>query len=213
MSRPPKVVTENEMENDLDKVAEVYWDLYKNYEKGDTELNKAIDDWAGRRYLGNSIDSKLRYAQYISEAAKKKLEKEDYKTFTNEHVIPKENYFLKQIRDIIKKDNLALDEKEKQVKEFIKKRHRICLITADQNTILNKTHKEKLPTKIAKSLEEDPLKEMELEEEFSRYIECGAFEGQKIYKIKGYTKYYEKQNRVYKIDAEEYFTIPKKKKS
>lgn len=210
-----KIVTENEMENDLNKVAEVYWDLYKNYEKGDTELNKAIDDWAGRRYLGNSIDSKLRYAQYISQEALDILTTKNYDglkngNFRSEHVIPKEKHIFEKIRKIVTDDTINQENKEKQVKEIIKKRHRICLITAEQDKKI--ALKDTLPEDIANSLEKDPTKEMEREDEFSRYKECGGFEGQKIYKIKGFTKNYsdKKYEIEDKIDVVEYFTIPKK---
>ena len=138
-----------EVKNDINKIANYYCDLFKNYSDLTSAQQEAVCDWAKRRFLGNGP---LRFAnaQFISKSAKEYIEslpidQLDLTGFQMEHIVPKSNYGLEKIKNFVKDETLSESEKEGQIKKIVAEEMRVCFVTAKENEELNKISKNKMP--------------------------------------------------------------------
>ena len=138
-----------EVKNDINKIANYYCDLFKNYSDLTSAQQEAVCDWAKRRFLGNGP---LRFAnaQFISKSAKEYVEslpidQLDLTGFQMEHIVPKSNYGLEKIKKLVKDESLSESEKEAQIKKIVAEEMRVCFVTAKENEELNKVSKNKMP--------------------------------------------------------------------
>lgn len=137
-----------EVKNDINKIANYYCDLFKDYSKLSDAQKDAVKDWSKRSFLGNGL-LRFAYAQYISKDAKTYLESHpvdqlNVSGFQMEHIVPKSNYGLEKIKKLVKDERLSESEKEAQIKKIVAEEMRVCFVTAKENEELNKVSKNKM---------------------------------------------------------------------